>query len=59
MLGLSKQPNLGAFDVTPIGCTQNAVDLNLRLMRWRAAPGIDLESIKSMRALLIGAGTLG
>ncbi|KAI3617789.1 hypothetical protein CBS9595_003698 [Malassezia furfur] len=36
-----------------------AVDLNLKLMRWRAMPNLALEMIQSVDALLIGAGTLG
>mgnify|MGYP002713852362 CR=1 FL=1 len=36
-----------------------AVDLNLKLMRWRAMPNLALEMIQNVDALLIGAGTLG
>ncbi|TEB20552.1 E1-like protein-activating [Coprinellus micaceus] len=36
-----------------------AVDLNLKLMRWRILPGLDLERVKETRCLLLGAGTLG
>jgi molybdopterin/thiamine biosynthesis adenylyltransferase len=38
---------------------QSAVDLNLKLMRWRLIPGIDLECVANTRCLLLGAGTLG
>lgn len=35
------------------------MDLNLRLMRWRAVPSLDVGSLSSQRCLLLGAGTLG
>ena len=36
-----------------------AVDLNLKLMRWRILPALDLEKVANTRCLLLGAGTLG
>eukprot|EP00940_MAST-03C_sp_MAST-3C-sp2_P000715 g715.t1 len=36
-----------------------AVDLNLKLMRWRMAPELRPETLAKTRCLLIGAGTLG
>ncbi|KAJ2490670.1 Autophagy protein 7 [Coemansia sp. RSA 2050] len=36
-----------------------ALDLNLQLMRWRLAPGVDVARMAAQRVLLVGAGTLG
>ena len=38
---------------------ESAVSLNLKLMKWRIAPNIDLEIIKNKKCLLLGSGTLG
>lgn len=53
-----KQANLGAL-LDPVKLADQAVDLNLKLMKWRIAPELDLEVIKNTKCLLLGAGTLG
>jgi ubiquitin-like modifier-activating enzyme ATG7 len=43
----------------PKRLAETAVDLNLKLMKWRVMPSIPLEKISEMKCLLLGAGTLG
>ncbi|XP_054163374.1 ubiquitin-like modifier-activating enzyme ATG7 [Oppia nitens] len=43
----------------PIRLADNAVDLNLKLMRWRLVPSLDLDTITKTKCLLLGSGTLG
>lgn len=50
--------NLSA-NMDPTKLAESAVDLNLKLMRWRVAPQLDLPIIHNTRCLLLGAGTLG
>ena len=38
---------------------ENAVDLNINLMKWRMCPGLNTQIIKEKKYLLIGSGTLG
>jgi len=45
--------------MSPTALAEQAVDLNLRLMRWRAAPTLDIPALAATRCLLLGAGTLG
>ena len=42
-----------------ISLADQAVDLNLKLIKWRIAPALNLEKIKDTKCLLLGAGTLG
>jgi ubiquitin-like modifier-activating enzyme ATG7 len=43
----------------PKRLADQSVDLNLKLMKWRISPNLDLEHIKRTKCLLLGAGTLG
>ncbi|KAF8523725.1 hypothetical protein BU17DRAFT_63663 [Hysterangium stoloniferum] len=43
----------------PSRLADQAVDLNLKLMRWRILPELNLEKVANTRCLLLGAGTLG
>ncbi|KAJ3141974.1 Autophagy protein 7 [Physocladia obscura] len=43
----------------PLRLAETAVDLNLKLMRWRIMPELQLEKISETKCLLLGAGTLG
>lgn len=54
----SKCVNLAkAMDPTRLAIS--AADLNLKLMRWRALPSLDLNVLSATKCLLLGAGTLG
>lgn len=42
-----------------IRLADQATSLNLKLMRWRVLPELDLEKVENTKCLLLGAGTLG
>lgn len=50
--------NLGP-SMDPRLLAESAVDLNVSLMRWRAAPELGMDRLREARCLLLGAGTLG
>jgi len=43
----------------PEKLARDAVDLNLKLMRWRQAPTLHVDAISKSKIVLVGAGTLG
>jgi hypothetical protein len=47
--------DLGPF-MDPHRLAESAVDLNLRLMKWRAAPLLDIGRMSRAKCLLLGAG---
>lgn len=67
-LGAMMDPERYRFLVSDTSsCSHNLVnrlaaqstDLNLKLMRWRLLPELDLERVRDLKVLILGAGTLG
>ena len=50
--------DLGAT-LDPKRLAEQASDLNVRLMKWRALPELDQNTLRRTSVLLVGAGTLG
>ncbi|KKY27848.1 putative e1-like protein-activating enzyme gsa7p apg7p [Phaeomoniella chlamydospora] len=55
---IGRMANLTEY-MDPTKLADQSVDLNLKLMKWRISPNLDLEKVKGTKCLLLGAGTLG
>uniref|UniRef100_A0A2A4K5C7 Ubiquitin-like modifier-activating enzyme ATG7 n=1 Tax=Heliothis virescens TaxID=7102 RepID=A0A2A4K5C7_HELVI len=48
-----------AASLDPVVLAETSSHLNIKLMKWRLVPDIDVNVMKSTKCLLFGAGTLG
>ncbi|XXQ34993.1 Autophagy-related protein 7 [Plasmodiophora brassicae] len=55
---VTRTVDLGSL-MNPQQLASSGADLNLRLMKWRQFPGLNLERLSSLKVLILGAGTLG
>ncbi|XP_075979519.1 autophagy-related 7 [Anticarsia gemmatalis] len=53
-----KLANMSA-SLDPVILADTSADLNIKLMKWRLVPDIDVDVMKQTKCLLLGAGTLG
>lgn len=57
---LSKTVTITLKDqMDPKVIAEEAVDLNLKLMKWRMLPSLNLDILKQTKVLLLGSGSLG
>ncbi|CAD5220038.1 unnamed protein product [Bursaphelenchus okinawaensis] len=43
----------------PVKLMESAVDMNLKLVRWRLVPELKLNKLTELKMLIVGSGTLG
>ncbi|CAH2982114.1 unnamed protein product [Chilo suppressalis] len=53
-----KLANMSA-SMDPVKLADTASDLNIKLMKWRLVPDLNVDIMKTTKCLLLGAGTLG
>lgn len=53
-----KLANMSA-SMDPVKLAETSSDLNIKLMKWRLVPDLDVDVMKRTKCLLLGAGTLG